>query len=147
MFIYFVWQYSTCFWTENVQLTKFIGPTWGPPGSCRPQMGPMLASWTLLSGWSCSDWPAVHFYADLCLFGMLRLAVGLTHRHVPRWRVHALWGVELTFAETADTIPIHVSVTDTNRVWISNYIHVKLLLVKTHPFPYCNDGLFKVPWK
>ena len=27
-----------------------MGPTWGPPGSCRPQMGPMLAQWTLLSG-------------------------------------------------------------------------------------------------
>ena len=25
-------------------------PTWGPPGSCRPQMGPMLASWSLPSG-------------------------------------------------------------------------------------------------
>ena len=32
------------------QITKFMGPTWGPPGSCRPQMGPMLAPWTLLSG-------------------------------------------------------------------------------------------------
>ena len=32
------------------QIAKFMGPTWGPPGSCRPQMGPMLASWTLLSG-------------------------------------------------------------------------------------------------
>ena len=30
-----------------------MGPTWGPPGSCRPQMGPVLAAWTLLSGlWS-----------------------------------------------------------------------------------------------
>ena len=30
-----------------------MGPIWGPPGSCRPQMGPMLAPWTLLSGkWS-----------------------------------------------------------------------------------------------
>ena len=28
----------------------FIGPTWGPPGSCRHQMGPMLAQWILLSG-------------------------------------------------------------------------------------------------
>ena len=27
-----------------------MGPTWSPPGSCRPQMGPMLAPWTLLSG-------------------------------------------------------------------------------------------------
>ena len=32
------------------QIAKFMGPTWGPTGSCRPQMGPMLAPWTLLSG-------------------------------------------------------------------------------------------------
>ena len=32
------------------QIKQFMGPTWGPPGSCRPQMGPMLAPWTLLSG-------------------------------------------------------------------------------------------------
>ena len=32
------------------QIVKFMGPTWGPPGSCRPQMDPMLAPWTLLSG-------------------------------------------------------------------------------------------------
>ena len=29
---------------------RFMGPTWDPPGSCRPQMGPMLAPWILLSG-------------------------------------------------------------------------------------------------
>ena len=27
-----------------------MGPTWGPPGSYRSQMGPVLAPWTLLSG-------------------------------------------------------------------------------------------------
>ena len=27
-----------------------MGPTWGPSGSYRPQMGPMLATWNLLSG-------------------------------------------------------------------------------------------------
>ena len=32
------------------QTAKFMGPTWGPSGSCRPQLGPMLAPWTLLSG-------------------------------------------------------------------------------------------------
>ena len=32
------------------QITKFMGPTWSPPGSCQPQMGPMLAPCTLLSG-------------------------------------------------------------------------------------------------
>ena len=29
---------------------SFMGPIWGPPGSCRPQTGPMLAPWTLISG-------------------------------------------------------------------------------------------------
>ena len=27
-----------------------MGSSWGPPGSCRSQMGPMLAPWTLLWG-------------------------------------------------------------------------------------------------
>ena len=37
-------------WSEHSQIAKFMGPTWGPPGPCRPQMGPMLAPWILLSG-------------------------------------------------------------------------------------------------
>ena len=32
------------------QTTRFMGPTWSPPGPCGPQVGPMLAPWTLLSG-------------------------------------------------------------------------------------------------
>ena len=32
------------------QIAKFMGPTWGPSGSCWPQMGPMSPPWTLLSG-------------------------------------------------------------------------------------------------
>ena len=37
------------------QIAKLMGPTWGPPVSCRPQMGPMLAPWILLLGkaWAC----------------------------------------------------------------------------------------------
>ena len=31
------------------QIAKFMGPTWSPLGSSRPQMGPMLAPWPLLS--------------------------------------------------------------------------------------------------
>ena len=30
------------------QIAKSMGPTWGPPGSCRPQMGSMLDPETLL---------------------------------------------------------------------------------------------------
>ena len=31
-------------------IARFMGPTWGPPWSCRSQVGPILAPWTLLSG-------------------------------------------------------------------------------------------------
>ena len=43
-------QFISSVWFLKPLIAKFMGPTWGPPGSCRPQMGPMLAPWTLLSG-------------------------------------------------------------------------------------------------
>ena len=33
-------------------LARFMGPTWGPPGDDRTQVGPMLVPWTLLSGYT-----------------------------------------------------------------------------------------------
>ena len=34
------------------QITKFMGPTWDPPGSCRPQMGPCWPHWPCYQGCS-----------------------------------------------------------------------------------------------
>ena len=34
-------------------IARFMGPTWGPYGADRTQVGPMLAPWTLLSGYRC----------------------------------------------------------------------------------------------
>ena len=31
-------------------IARFVGPTWGPTGADRTQVGPLLALWTLLSG-------------------------------------------------------------------------------------------------
>ena len=36
--------------TKTSLLARFMGPTWGPPGTDRTQSGPMLVAWTLLSG-------------------------------------------------------------------------------------------------
>ena len=36
----------------NALIARFMVPTWGPSGADRTQLGPMLAPWTLLSGWS-----------------------------------------------------------------------------------------------
>ena len=58
-------------WT---QIAKFMGPTWGPSGSCWPQMGPMLASWTLLSGDSCEHMLHIDQYE-----------YGLTQGVYPQW--------------------------------------------------------------
>ena len=41
---------SSDFWSDIPQIARFMWPTWGPHGSCRPHVGPMLAPWTLLSG-------------------------------------------------------------------------------------------------
>ena len=36
--------------TRATLIARFMGPTWGPSGADRTQVGPMLAPWTLLSG-------------------------------------------------------------------------------------------------
>ena len=38
-------------------IARYMGPTWGPSGADRAQMGPMLAPWTLLSGKMSCWWP------------------------------------------------------------------------------------------
>ena len=43
-------QFNWTYYPKTSQIAKFMGQTWGPPGSCRPQKGPMLAPWILLSG-------------------------------------------------------------------------------------------------
>ena len=42
------WQQQLCYRSTS-QIAKFMGPTWGPPGSCQPLIGPTFALWTLLS--------------------------------------------------------------------------------------------------
>ena len=44
------WQDCRKFRLICTQIARLIGPTWEPPGSCRLQVGPTLAPWTLLSG-------------------------------------------------------------------------------------------------
>ena len=41
---------TSLYWIRP-QIAKFMGPTWGPHGSCQPLMGPMLAPWTLFTGY------------------------------------------------------------------------------------------------
>ena len=49
------WGLTAMIWViigaGNALIIKIMGPTWGPSGTDRAQVGPMLAPWTLLSGW------------------------------------------------------------------------------------------------
>ena len=38
------------YWCATSLIARFMGPTWGPSGADRTQVGPMLDTWTLLSG-------------------------------------------------------------------------------------------------
>ena len=40
---------TSLYWIRAL-IARFMGPTWGPSGADRTQVGPMLAPWTLLSG-------------------------------------------------------------------------------------------------
>ena len=41
--------YTVHLWYRSL-ITRFMGPTWGPPGADRTQVGPVLAPWIMLSG-------------------------------------------------------------------------------------------------
>ena len=46
-----IWGSRDCYTVleyETSLIAKFMGPTWGPSGADRTQLGPMLTSWTLL---------------------------------------------------------------------------------------------------
>ena len=43
-------QSSTCKTTKTTLIARFMGPTWGLPGTDRTQVGPVWATWTLLPG-------------------------------------------------------------------------------------------------
>ena len=48
------------------EIAKFMGPTWGPAGSCRPQLGPMLAHEL-----GCQGYVSLYVYVS-CVMPLLR---------------------------------------------------------------------------
>ena len=87
-------------------IARFMGPAWCPPGSFRPQMGPMLAPWTLLSGlpmWDPNGRPVVSY----SLIYMRSRHPWITGQHGPlaryvKFRVVHAPGMPETFPPTTD---------------------------------------------
>ena len=95
--------------------SKVHGANMGPPGSCRPQMGPMLAPWALLLG-------SFHF-RFLHLGTLLLTEFNESNTGTRTWKSNYIhvkqWGVmtqnvltSTGFNQTAVEV----------RAWISNYI-------------------------
>ena len=66
-----IWWYDICARQKYVPLkrisspiARFMGPTWGPSGADRTQVGPMMAPWTLLFGMPLST----GIYCILCWY-------------------------------------------------------------------------------
>ena len=73
---------------RSTQIAKFMVPTWGPSGSCRPQMGPMLAAWNLLSGYVCvtsPPWITMHISANPSLSGTAPVSCCITET----WNIYS----------------------------------------------------------
>ena len=60
------------------QIAKFLRPTWGPPGSCRPQIGPILTP---------AMSRAIRRITDGCLYSALNDVC----RHVSKLWKYQLW--------------------------------------------------------
>ena len=99
-------------------IERFMGPTWGLLGFCRPQVGPIQASWTLLSGilsgsdrllvWSTasSSWSSLRDY-------------GVTATIVNCVKLHRLWSLKR---------PLNISLQK-----ITYYIYITMHCIQSHP--------------
>ena len=97
------------------QIAKFMGPTWGPTGSCRPQMSPMLAPWTLLLGmWINFAW------CNLLWTYLVKLSKFYQTKDKQKYTPYSCWNPNSMMA------------------WISNHLHCFVWDVITHSCPTFN---------
>ena len=93
-------NYSWCQRAILLKLTQFMGTTWVPPGSCRPQMGPMLAPWTLLSG-QCKVW-----WFIWCLLYWVSLSLAIRRLNT-KFREAAILGIKIVVRSEIWQTPRH----------------------------------------
>ena len=81
-FYYAMW----CIYFSGIKMmstliARFMGPTWGPSGADRTQVGPMLAPWTLLSGytWNKAPWQ-YHLELNHLNFEIISTVSGNSHK-------------------------------------------------------------------
>ena len=79
----------------KTQIEQFMGPAWGLPGSCRPQIGPMLAHEPCYQGSSAGNF--IMFRSAVC--NLIRITkatwilyfINLRYADVDDWLVCRIW--------------------------------------------------------
>ena len=114
---------------KNISLiTRFLEPTWGPSGADRTQVGPMLASWTLLSGIiNVNAWSATDLHKNTMVI-LVRYWFGETAQQRKTWfSRHYL--INVTFRRYID---IYISTCETTRIVTLNTMRPVSTSNKSH---------------
>ena len=101
-------------------IAKFMGPTWGPSGADRTQVGPMLAPWILLTGLVPVKQSGLAglLHSHSWVFPDARRA---TLKNMSKWITWILKDLGPLYRHESTLIP----------TWISNYIHHEVCNEKT----------------
>ena len=78
------WNLGGFLWHVYALIAGFMWPIWGPPGADRTQVGPMLAPWTLLSGWL---FPRIYHMKLWMKLLQRNLDFPTNHRINPQWKL------------------------------------------------------------
>ena len=111
---------SRHFVSESSLMARLMGPTWGPSGADRTQVGPMLAPWTLLSGMLYCNWVKVFPHPN----GHELLKMFYTVCEcVPRFVTH-YWCVSMELQKLVGYVKIHYLITysRSSQAWAKIFI-------------------------
>ena len=138
---------------RSSQMARFMGPTWGPPGSCQPQIGPILAQWTLLSGIGCLYWPLSYG----CFTDVGNNLVGTTAtddlgQQLTQWwiQLYQWLSARLRYLQCVNNgdneawCPFCQYGLTLIPAWISDYVHYKVWDAITYLFPNFNSATVEV---
>ena len=113
-------------------IARFMGPTWGPSGADRTQIGPMLAPWTLLPGLFFSACQNNWFHP--CLSGMFywHCSAYCCHSTIKKLNDTGKWitwinlfviNIQILFCNGKSYLGKYVSPKYTSHTWLSVAIY------------------------
>ena len=107
----------------NALIARFMGPTWDQPGADRTLVGPMLAAWTLLSGWTCAMMPRLWQGNGLCIIvPLLRKFADSSKKYLVLWSFHVFFAIWQAIEKKSVASDLWYVV-----LWYSSHINMMIL--------------------